>query len=221
MDHDILGHFRGQRALGWVASTLGMADTHKKKAPTAGDHGLSQNILVSSGRFPWPNMTRSLPGCYNSYIHTYIPLHYMTLHYIHTISFHFITLHYITLHIYYYINYVYVCMYVRMYVCTYVRMYVCTYVRCWIAWVGCVPIWKSNKWWNSFLTCPKFISSFSTTHEFCFSLCILSKHMLKGSKARPKSQSWTLPTDTNWIDWDWDEFPGETSYQKMFFVFGM
>ena len=92
---------------------------------------------------------------------------------------------------------------------------------CWIAWVGCVPIWKSNKWWNSFLTCPKIISSFSSTHEFCFSLCILSKHMLKGSKARPKSQSWTLPTDTNWIDWDWDEFPGETSYQKRFYVFGM
>ena len=90
------------------------------------------------------------------------------------------------------------------------------YLRCWIAWVGCVPIWKSNKWWNSFLTCPKCISSFSSTHEFCFSLCILSKHMLKGSKARPKSQSWTLPTDTNWIDWDWDEFPGETSYQKSF-----
>ena len=85
--------------------------------------------------------------------------------------------------------------------------------------------WKSNKWWNSFLTCPKFISSFSSTHEFCFSVCILSKHMLKGSKARPKSQSWTLPTDTNWIDWDWDDFPGETSYQKriknVFFVFGM
>ena len=87
---------------------------------------------------------------------------------------------------------------------------------CWIAWVGCVPIWKSNKRWNSFLTCPKLISSFSSTHEFCFSLCILSKHMLKGSKARPKSQSWTSPTDRNWIDWDWDEFPGETSYQKNF-----
>ena len=97
-------------------------------------------------------------------------------------------------------------------------MYVCLVVNicCWIAWVGCVPIWKSNKWWNSFLTCPKCISSFSSTHEFCFSLCILSKHMLKGSKARPKSQSWTLSTDTNWIDWDWDDFPGETSYQTSF-----
>jgi hypothetical protein len=25
-----------------------------------------------------------------------------------------------------------------------------------------------------------------------------------------------LPTDTNWINWNWDEFPGETSYYFLF-----